>query len=64
MLTTVLVARIVQKLGKPHSTTRMEGSVKRLELLANRFFGAGPRKGPAHDPIVTEVIVLPLGVQN
>jgi hypothetical protein len=31
-LTTVPVARIVQKLGKPHSTTRMEGSVKRLEL--------------------------------
>jgi hypothetical protein len=28
-------SRIVQKLRKPHSTTRMEGSVKRLELLAN-----------------------------
>jgi hypothetical protein len=31
----VPVARIFLKLAKPHSTTRMEGSVKRLELLAN-----------------------------
>jgi len=31
----VLVGRIVQKLRKPRSPTRMEGSDKRLELLAN-----------------------------
>ncbi len=30
----VPVARIVQKLRVPHSPTRMEGSDKRLELLA------------------------------
>jgi len=34
-LSMVLVARIVQKLRKLRSPTRMEGSVKRLELLAN-----------------------------
>src|ERR1700676_3481395 len=34
-LITVPVARIVQNLRRPHSPTRMEGSVKRLELLAN-----------------------------
>ena len=43
------VARIVQKLRKPHSPTRMEGRVNRLELLANRFFGAGPEKGKSEN---------------
>ena len=49
----VPVARIVQKLRKLRSPTRMEGSVKRLELLANFWQIALsrdiPRKGKSEN---------------
>ena len=47
------MARIGQKLGKPHSPTRIEGSVKRLELLANfwqiAFSEQAPGKGKSEN---------------
>jgi hypothetical protein len=52
-LSMVPVARIVQKLRKLHSPTRMAGSVKRLELLANFWQIALsrdiPRKGESEN---------------
>jgi hypothetical protein len=57
-LSMVPVARIVQKLRKPHSPTRMEGSVKRWELLANFWQIAFSEQAPGREKVRTDAYLL------
>ena len=52
------MARVAQKLGKSHSPTRTEGSVKRLELLANFWQIAFSEQAPGRGKAIIAAYLL------